>query len=188
MLQEKIKGGKSCSDERGIHKNRPHAITDNTKQQIREHINSFPRQESHYSRNKTKNEFLCPDLNLAKMFRLFQEKFPNINRRIYEDVFRSDFNLKFGIPRSDTCKYCHGLFIKLISADSDEKRKEIETESRLHHMKADQAYCSLRSDIEKAKSNSAYVVLCKDLQQVLFFPTLKHSTIFFTKSSCLAIT
>ena len=36
-------------DNRGKHKNRPHGTSGDLKAQIREHISSFPSQESHYS-------------------------------------------------------------------------------------------------------------------------------------------
>ena len=49
LLCEKIHSGALTSDDRGKHTNRPHAIGEEIKEQIRDHIRSFPRQQSHYS-------------------------------------------------------------------------------------------------------------------------------------------
>ena len=47
-LCEKLVSGVLLSgDERGQHKNRPHATSEDLKAQIREHISSFPGRESH---------------------------------------------------------------------------------------------------------------------------------------------
>ena len=41
---------------------------------IRSHIESFPRIESHYCRSSTTRHYLDQNLNITKMYRLFQEK------------------------------------------------------------------------------------------------------------------
>ena len=53
-------------------------------------------------------------------------------------------------------------------ASNDEERKQIETDSKLHHYKAEQAYKTLAADA----SNNNFIVICVDLQQVLYTPTL----------------
>ncbi|KAJ4425487.1 hypothetical protein ANN_28105 [Periplaneta americana] len=58
MVQNKIKCGVNIPTHmRGKHANRPNAISPDVKVKIREHINSFPKQPSHYYRQKTENEF-----------------------------------------------------------------------------------------------------------------------------------
>lgn len=186
-LQEKIKYNKPLEDGRGKHLNRPNAIPDNVKNQIRMHIESFPKQESHYSRQKTSKMWLNPDLSIKKMYVLFKEKYPfaNCNEKLYRDIFRSDFNLRFGAPRSDTCTYCDRLYAQLITANSDQEVSKISTESELHHRRAEKAYKTLQEDIDLAKQNPNTTVLCTDLQQVLFCPTLQHSSVFYQRQySC----
>ncbi|KAL4153058.1 hypothetical protein QTP88_000891 [Uroleucon formosanum] len=132
-LQDKIKSGILIPrDGRGKHSNRLHAIDASVKDLIRQHINSLPRQPSHYSRLTTDNlQCLCSDLNL--------------------------------------------------SADTEEERKNIEIDSMLHHSRAEQSYDALKKDTEFARLNSSTVVLCVDLQQVLFYPTLTHSNMFYQR-------
>ncbi|CAH2018115.1 unnamed protein product [Acanthoscelides obtectus] len=67
-----------------------------------------------------------------------EEKYPdanNISFRVYHDIFKSKFNLRFGLPRSDTCSYCDKLFMKLCSTDDANEKKKIEIESEIHHRK-----------------------------------------------------
>ena len=76
-----------ASDQRGKHKSRPHAISEGTKQKIREHINTFPRRKSHYSRSDNrKREYLNEGLSISRMHKLYVEK--------YEPHVRRELNLK----------------------------------------------------------------------------------------------
>ena len=65
-----------ASDNRGKHRTRPHAISDDIKDQVREHIRSFPRRQSHYSRadNHTR-EYLPEGLSISEMYRFYRVKY-----------------------------------------------------------------------------------------------------------------
>lgn len=126
---------------------------------------------------------MSSDLNLCKLYRSFKNKYPDIkvSKRIYRNIFRSDFKLRFGYPRSDTCKQCDFFYNKLVAADTEEERKKIEIDSKLHHSKAEQSYDALKKDTDIGRLNSSIVVLCVDLQQVLFCLTLTHSNMFYQR-------
>lgn len=187
-LQSKLKNGVTIPrDQRGRHSNRPHALKDTDRDLVRQHIRSFPKQPSHYSRAKTEKECLSPDLNLGKMYRLFKVQHPNvsISRTLYQRIFYDDFKLRFGVPRSDSCKYCDMTYVKLVNATTEEERNKISTERELHHRKAEAGYKNLNEDKNTAIENQNIVVLCVDLQQVLFCPTLTHSSMFYQRQlSC----
>lgn len=122
MLQQKMKHGEVVpKDKRGTHNTRPHAALVNVNQLIRDHINSFPQELSHYSRKRSSKECLSPDLTVQKMYELFKQKHPNIDISCtkYRKIFRADFNLRFGNPRSDTCKVCDQNFIRLKLAHTE---------------------------------------------------------------------
>lgn len=180
ILQNKIKDGQIIpKDERGIHTNRPHAKDNNVRDLIRAHIDSFPKIPNHYSRNKSSKDYLSPDLSISRLHKLFVECNPEskVSLRLYREIFYKDFKLRFGTPRSDTCKTCDLNFRKLTSASSEEERKNIELDSMLHHAKADQAYTILKAD----SLSLSQVTLCVDLQQVLFTPMLTHSNVFYQR-------
>lgn len=185
ILMEKLKQTKKVTDGRGLHKNRPHAITDASIAKVRERISSFPKMESHYSRKKTRCEYLSCNLNLNIMFKLFNDKkYPDvsISKRVYTNVFYSDFKLKFGIPRSDKCETCDALFIKMCAADNETEFNLLHIQSEMHHMRAEAAYSQLKDDQQAAKvSPNKTVVLFTDLEQVLYCSNLTHSSVFYQK-------
>lgn len=183
LLQEKLKNGHSTEDKRGKHFNRPHKIQQNLRNMIIEHITSFPTEESHYSRKKCTKMCLSSNLNVQKMFELFQEKFkePKMKLHLYRDVFNENFNLRFGVPRSDTCARCDLLYTKLVNAENEEERRRIKAESEVHHRKAEKSYQTLKEDTVRSKNDPLVIVICMDLQQVLFSPTLTHSNVFYQR-------
>ena len=129
--------------------------------------------------------YLHSELTLKRMYKLFKAKFPelDVKLRLYRDVF-SEYNFKFGVPRSDTCKYCDNLYMQLQCAENEAARNKITVESELHHRKAEAGYKALSADIAASKRANTNVI-CMDLQQVLFCPTLTHSSVFYQRQySC----
>lgn len=55
--------------------------------EVIDHINSFPRVESHFCRVKTKKQYLDPNLNITKMFDLYSEKTKNSEKGNTIDMF-----------------------------------------------------------------------------------------------------
>jgi len=136
-IQIKIKNNIDTPiDGRGKHRNIPHAIPNSVRLMMRQRIDSFPRQLSHYSRKNSEKECLSPDLSLSKMYSLFIELSPDVkaSKTLYEEIFTKEFSLRFGVPRSDTCKYCDMNYIKLISAKL--KRKGRISKYRVTYIRA----------------------------------------------------
>lgn len=68
------------------------------------HIASFPRYISHYTRAVTESKFLSSDLNLSKMYQLFQEETDRpVSESFYRRIFYKHFNLRVKKPKKDTC-------------------------------------------------------------------------------------
>lgn len=96
------------------------------REEVKNHIASFPKYVSHCTRNQTDSKFLHSSLNLSIMYRLYKEKFPNpVSESFYKDVFYKDFNLRFKVPKKDTCKKCDEYFAKSKTAvGTDRQRNE----------------------------------------------------------------
>ena len=69
---------------------------------VKEHIQSFPKYQSHYSRaDNPIRQYLNPDLSITKMYILYkdvcstEEKSP-VSEGMYRKVFNEHFNLSFG--------------------------------------------------------------------------------------------
>ena len=169
------------------HKNRPHAIPEDLKDKVRQHISSFPSRESHYSRQSNKNRKYLPDgLSIARMYQLYLEKHepdiqdgekPKVKEWLYRKIFTEEFNIGFGYPRSDTCETCDLLKVAIDNADEQERVK-LQTELATHHENAAKGYESLRSD---SKNTTNSIGLSFDLQQNLPVPTLTHGSMFYLR-------
>jgi hypothetical protein len=83
-----MKSGAPMNKMQGRHFSRPHRIPGSTIEVIKNHIKSFPSQESHYSRHSSKKQCLSQDLSVKKMFVLFKEAHPNVacKLHLYRDV------------------------------------------------------------------------------------------------------
>nr|CAH7740783.1 unnamed protein product [Callosobruchus chinensis]CAH7760212.1 unnamed protein product [Callosobruchus chinensis] len=90
---------------------------------IENHIDRYPKVESHYCRASTNRLYLHPDLSLRKMYTMFTEQemakacsnLPSFST--YRKIFKSK-NLSFLHPKKDQCSLC------LTYRDGDETIKE----------------------------------------------------------------
>lgn len=139
---------------------------------MKNHINLFPRNVSHYSRFKSEREYLSGDLNFSRMFAAFKEKYSDsgVSYKFYRKVFRKDFpKLSFRRPRSDTCKRCDYLNIQ--SKDNDpiqsaKAKKALE----LHHAQAESAFSALKNDtISSTLPRSQQCTVVMDLEKRFLF-------------------
>ncbi|KAJ8966939.1 hypothetical protein NQ314_003216 [Rhamnusium bicolor] len=72
VLHKKLPSGSVVEDKRGkVLKNSQ--VDDTFKQHVRDHINSFEPIESHYCRKKSQRLYLPSNLNITKMYGLYQE-------------------------------------------------------------------------------------------------------------------
>lgn len=81
------------------------------KQNIRDHINSIQRIESHYLRNQTKREFIDGSLNISTLYRYYREKCDKLKQNpgskyIYQHIFNTDFKISLHTPKKDQCSFC----------------------------------------------------------------------------------
>ena len=69
---------------------------------VQEHIEQFPRYQSHYSRQDNPHrEYLSPSLSLATMYKLYKDECteqgkPAVSEWKYRQIFNTKYNLAFG--------------------------------------------------------------------------------------------
>lgn len=154
-----------------------------TRNSIILHVMQFPREESHYTRNKNNKEFLSPDLNISRLHSAYKIQNPdsNVSIQFYRRTFLKYFpTLSFKRPRTDTCMTCDRLHMqgkdKTIAGLNAIKQNE------LHLRKADKAKTMMYKNMKDAQEpNSDTLVLCMDLEKVLFVPTLTHSQMYYSR-------
>lgn len=86
-------------------------------QEAKRHIASFPTMESHYARNDSDKLYLQPGLTLSKMHELYLEAGnTKLCFNSYATIFRSFFKLSFVLPKKDVCPECTKKAENLLSA------------------------------------------------------------------------
>lgn len=162
--------------------------TNQDRQLVKNHINSFPRDDSHYGRGKSEKEYLSSDLNVTKLFEAFKIKYPDseIKIKFYRKVFLTDFKkLSFHRPRVDTCKTCDLLSCKSKSLNTREVQ-EAKKKLEIHHRKAENAYNLMKKEASDSMlPNSTICNIVMDLQKVFPLPKLSHSDMYYSRQlSC----
>ena len=177
-------------DHRGKHTNRPNKIAEHRLQSVRDHINSIPKYQSHYSRSVNAGKlYLDCDMSITRLYEDYY--FPwctekgvedPVSQDAYRRVFCNEFNIGFLLPKSDTCKTCDESQIKLdalrIEGKEDEAKK-VEISLMLHQRKAQAMQNLLKSESEKKNPKS--LVISFDLQQALPVPKLTSGPAFYCR-------
>ena len=185
-LAKKKSGCFSHTDQRGRHK--PHNKTTDARQQfVKDHITSFPKVQSHYSRKDTNREFLQTDLTIRKMHELYKDKCKEkgcapVSEKIYRNIFCESFNLSFHTPKKDQCPQC-------VKYAEKEKRDELTGEDKQsynqHQERKTLAREEKAKDKELAKTLKTHYSATFDLEAVLSTPCSKVSVMFYKrKLSC----
>ena len=181
--------GTPKADERGRHGNRPSKVADSVRDKVKGHIESFPRYQSHYSRRDNINRsYLGPDLSITKMHELYLEKcetlgWPKVSHDYYRRTFCNDFNIGFQTPKTDTCKTCEAMKIKLgCYTPGSAEYDAIQSEWNDHKFEANKAYELLHSDTSVARDTPTQQhVIAIDLQQALPTPKLNVGPAFYKR-------
>ncbi|XP_076107556.1 uncharacterized protein LOC143075857 [Mytilus galloprovincialis] len=163
-------------DKRGRHVKRK--ISDESKDRIRNHINSFPRMDSHYCRSSVKRQYLDPCLSIAKMYELYvltcnttdvtPEKY-----HTYKNIFNFEFNLGFHTPKKDRCDHCEEYKSnKLINQVGEDLKIKYE----LHI--AGKSNTKVERDNDRSSDKA---VLCFDMENVITCPRANISNFFYKR-------
>ncbi len=181
MVKFNFDSGEDRSEQRGG--SRQTDSQKELKESMVAHIKSFPVTDSHYSRKKSQQQYLLPHLNISKMFEMWMEKrkAANLpankkNKSLYENVFRTRFNLAFGTPKSDVCSTCETLK-KACEVGSDEKKREAKLLLKLHESRAAKFYSVCKE--ERGRCDTLNVVF--DLQQTQPIPKRNISEAFYRR-------
>ncbi|CAG9781780.1 unnamed protein product [Diatraea saccharalis] len=178
-----------CPDLRGKHppaNKTPEYVIDG----IKEHISSFPLYTCHYAREQTTRQFLGPELNITKMYKLYVNKCKDNNmpddkipkKWLYDKIFNEHFNLSFYLPSVDTCDTCD-KFAAMLKCEQNpeeiEKLKKLNTE---HLDDATNRYRLKKQDKETSKgSERKSITLMMDMQKCLATPLLTNSQSFYLR-------
>lgn len=177
------------TDRRGRHEPR-NKISEEIKENIRNHIRKLPKYESHYSREKTNRKYLGNHLNVEVLYKLYKEdcellkldpKFIAKNW-LYRHIFNTEFNLGFRLPENDTCDTCDSYTIKIRELNDGPERDELKIKYDAHLDDATQRYNLKKIDKTHCKENKSHcIMLTVDLQKCLATPLLTNGQSFYLR-------
>lgn len=146
------------------------------KNKVREFICSLPATESHYNRKKSSRIYLACDLNLNKVFQMYNLKYSDyqVSRTMFKNIFYNDFNIGFKSPATDACGTCINLKNAIKKQNGDAKMKSI-TDLRIHNLRAKEFY-KLAKETPPNSISFAF-----DLQQVHPLPKSPIQDAFYLR-------
>lgn len=146
------------------------------KTEIVQHINRFPRVESHYCREKSSKEYLSSQLSITKMYDMYlqehEDKDP-ASFNTYRRVFKS-LNVSVHKPKKDQCTLCNTYH----SADEITKSNMKQTYEKHQDEKKKVREIKDKSK-QKAIENKNHISAVFDLQQVIQLPITQESALFY---------
>lgn len=173
--------GISSEDSRGKHRTRPNRMTEEQKQKVKQHIESFKTVESHYCRKHSSKQYLPAGLSVAKMHMLYKnecEKTENcaVSLKSYRQIFDYEYNLAFHKPLKDQCDLC----VAYQNASETEKTSKQKDYER-HIKNKTLSRTNKEEDKNKAKVESDFCAACFDLEQVLLTPHSFESSLYYKR-------
>lgn len=176
-------------DRRGGYRNKNRYTIVNDILYLKAYINKFPRYRSHYQPSKSNSnaEYLPPTWNIMRMYREYRliccaNKRRTLSEWMFRNVFNTQFNLRFGRLKVDTCKTCDRIESKLKCVNNVKEQHVLEKEKE-EHMAIVTKYKNLFvNTIENAiKSNDRTVVLTFDLERALEVPRLSTGVAYYKR-------
>lgn len=150
---------------------------------IRNHILSFPANESHYNVAKSEKMYLSSDLNLSIMYRLYkiecEGKFEPVSYNTYRLIFKP-MKMSFRKPRVDTCGECDKFFLQAKLSDGDQK-DQVLAEHEKHRKRGDLIYAEKNADMQLARTEVDICCAAFDLQKQLPTPSLTCGKAFYAR-------
>ena len=172
------------ADKRGKHI--PHNKTkDEDLQKVRQHIESFPAVEGHYTRKASNRKYLGAELNIPKMYQIYLENYKDkvpenslVSLPIYRKTFNEEYNFSFHVPKKNQCNICvnYNRVVSDRSITQDEKIKY-----NKHQQMKMRARKEKKKDKEHAKISNDTFVATFDLQAVLHTPRSIVSQIYYMR-------
>ena len=147
------------------------------------HIKSFDTVESHYCRKNSTKMYLPGNLNVMKMYQMFQAHclengIECVSEKIYRNIFNKNFNLSFQRPLKDRCDFCTSY-----SFSSEQEKEKLRESFNRHIANKEASRLQKQEDKSKAERNDdeTFLAACFDLEQILMTPHSYESCLFYKR-------
>lgn len=149
------------------------------KENVMKFINRLKCSETHYCTYKTGRKYLPSELNIKKLWRMYNSDTAQEDLKVKEPYFRYIFNrfynLRFGSPRVDVCSVCLQLAEQLKSCRDEELKATLITEKRVHKLKSEAFYNHIKDDRQDL------LILSFDCQKNQPLPKLPDQSTYYSR-------
>lgn len=150
------------------------------KESIKTFIKSFVPVQKHYCRAKNKHrQYLASELNITKMWNMYNENHPTEELHcaydFFRNVFSENFNIGFDAPYTDKCSTCTRLECEIGTEKDTGKREAHKLELKTHKVRAERFYILLR------ENNESELVLSYDCQKNLVLPKIPDQAAYYKR-------
>ncbi|CAG9760237.1 unnamed protein product [Ceutorhynchus assimilis] len=153
-------------------------VDEEIKDDVRNHIDSIPRKESHYSREGTSREFIDGGKSLADIHRDYvaiskAKERHYANYLMFSRIFNTEYNISFFIPKKDQCEDCIAYFNA-----SEEDKVTLKEKYDTHLREKELSRQGKQNDKKNNDDNT--IIAVYDLQAVLQCPRGDVSSFYYT--------
>ncbi|CAG9820682.1 unnamed protein product [Phaedon cochleariae] len=186
LVKRKQAGCVTFEDKRGGFKHFKYTLQ--VRQILKDHINTFPREESHYNRTESEKEYLSSDHNVNRLFESHKIKHSGttVTYKFYRRVLLKDFpNVSFTKPRVETCKTCDSLNIESKCTDVT-VAKQANIQLELHHRQVENVSKAVTTDSGNSTSpGSDTCTVTIGRKKFFLLPKLTHTSMYYSRQlSC----
>ncbi|XP_063635225.1 uncharacterized protein LOC134805981 [Cydia splendana] len=177
-------------------------------EQIKQHIESIPRIESHFLRDSTSREyftdssepvsassenggtsreFISGEKTITELWRDFvkfqtEKGEPTCEYWLYYDIFNKEFNIGFFQPKKDRCNLC-------MKYELGTPQYKLSIQKKFEDHMNEKEWCRQEKRLDRQNINETNLCAVYDLQAVLQCPTGDTSAFFYnSKLNCLNFT
>ena len=164
-------------DKRGKH-GKHVSVEPEIRKGVKEHIESIPQIESHYTRATSTRTYICGSKTIADIHRDYVQKskeqeVPYANYTFFYRIFTTEYNISFFIPKKDQCDVC--------TSYNNKENEEIDDHIKENYDNHQKEKELSRNEKHRDKTESDSVVAVYDLQAVMQLPKGDVS-VFYYKS------
>lgn len=135
------------------------------KDDVRQHINSIQRIESHYLRKQSTRQYIEGGKTLSNLYGDYKEgcieKKPYANLVRNSIIFNYEFNIYFFTPKKDQCDFLSPISYNLSTQEDNDNLKD---KYNMHIREKELPRISKEED--KSNVDDNFIVSCYDLQAV----------------------
>ena len=146
------------------------------RQKIIEHLQCFPRVESHYCRSSTTCQYLSGELTKRRMFNMFENENPGCaSYSLYKEVMR-ELKLKFHRPKKDKCGIC-----ETFRKSNEVERDQIKVKYNMHRQEISKVRQIKSESKTRAQHDDKHAAAVFDLQQNMYLPKSNRGELFYKR-------